>query len=297
MKWIFWLSFGFLLLQPFSPLLHAGGEGGGEGGTVVILPDESGLSVAEMRQDEEFFRFEGALRLEGILLAYWDASYRETGPVTLEEASPERRMYLRFYPDPASLERLPAFASPSGRVSRPTRVFLYRAIGKEQDGLQALEAGYLPHEAEAIESVTGDFLEMPPEFLEHYEGYALQPVAIELEGWISFFEGNHRFVYARARDIEPLSLTDYALRQIPDSRTDVFLGRPWAETFYVEQAVILREEPDAGSPEVAHLEAGTAGIEKVRTAESGWVLVQIGQGESQDTVSGYVKASQLIVIN
>ncbi len=296
MKRIFLLWFGVLFMSPVS-MLHAGGTGGIAEETRVLLPQDSALSIVEEHERDGDFLFAGKLRLEGILLAYWEAIYRDTGRTTLAETSPERTMYLRFYPDPGSLERLPVFVSPSGRKSTPTRVFLYRERGNESDGDKTLQAGFRPGEREAIDHFIAEFQEVPPGFFEHNEGYALQPVTIVLDELLSVFEGNHRFLYARASKFESLSLTDYALRQIPDSSIDEFLGRPWAETFYVDEPLDLRQEPDADSAIVGRLEAGTAGIEKVSTAKAGWVKVQFRQEEGEQDVSGYVRASQLIVIN
>jgi len=266
-----------------------------DGATQVILPAGSELTYTRKPSDPEAFYFAGDIAVTGMLLAYWEVQYLEAEPVTLAEAEPVRQMYLRFYPDPDSQPRLPAFRSVRGDKIRPQRVFLYREL-ESGEPLDTLHAAYEEHETNQIEALIGDFASLPPDFLKHREGFALQPTQLRLEDLTSFVEANHRFLYARARAIEPLSITEYGLRQITDADPDTFLGRPWVETFYAPEPLTVHQHPTAQSAEVIRLPADTFGISKVRTIDEHWVLVRI-EREEGDTVTGYVRTTDLLVVN
>ena len=117
-------------------------------------------------------------------------------------------------------------------------------------------------------------------FLEHEEGYALQPVRVVLSGIVSFIEGNSRLTFAQPLHIEGQSFSDYALGQIPDAQEDAFLGRPWVESFFT----------------IAHIASGAAYIEKIHTEDDTWVRVRVVMEQVQPQ-EGYMRASELMVIN
>jgi hypothetical protein len=178
---------------------------------------------------------------------------------------------------------------------RPQRVFLYRDMNPSNP-LDTLQAAYGEDEIPQIEKIVGNFAELPIGFMTHREGFALQPARLVLESFVSFIEADHRFLYAMKRTLEPLSITEYGLEQIPDSDPNVFLGRPWVESFYAPEQLKIRNSPEKDGRIVATFPAGIPNVEKIHTVDEGWVLVRVEDADGE-FVTGYVKTSKLLVIN
>lgn len=274
-----------VLLGCSAPLAKKAGE-----------PEKSNLTYKTKPDNENYVYVEGEVVLEGTLLAYWDAQYTEAGSVTLAEAKPKKKMRLRFYPDAISASRLPSFALSSGGSEKINRIFLYRdrVPGKVFD---RFKTGFQPSETDTIKEALAVFDAIPDGFLEYREGYVTQPVSLALQGMVSFVEGNHRFTYAQPQRIEAASTDRHDDSEIPDMQPDTFKGRPWVETFHVAQEVSLKERPSSQSRDVAQLDAGTYGIEKKKTVNEEWVLVEVEANDSESKLTGYIEASKLRVTN
>ena len=229
------------------------------------------------------------MQLSGLLLAYWEAQSSADG-------EPDREMSLRFYPDAQSREALPRFASDNDDPEPADRIFLYRerTAGSPFDRFETI---YSAGETDAIEEALTGFETVPDGFLEYQEGYAIQPATVTLDGLTSFVEGNDRFLYAHASKVEPVTTSDYLIEQIPDSDPDRYLGRPWLETFQVDEAAELRAEPSDSARTIAQIEAGTIGIEKIATAPDGWTEVLVRGEDGNETARGFIRTAQLMSIN
>lgn len=261
----------------------------------VALPAGSELTYTTKPSQPNYFYFDGEVSLTGIVLAYWHAHYLEAEPTTLDKAKPVREMHLRFYPDTRSQNRLPTFHSNSDPIIRHQRIFLYR-YSKPDEPLDILHSAYTVGDMSEIEEIVQDFSELPSNFLTHQEGFTLQPARLLLKDLVSFTEGDHRFLYGIARSLEPLSLTEYGLKQIPDSEPDTFLGKPWLEIFYAPNPLKVHDRPEQNGRVIAELPAGNPAIEKLRTVNQNWVLVRVQLNE-KEVVTGYVQKSELMVIN
>jgi len=262
----------------------------------VILPASSELSYTRKPENPAYFSFTGELALDGIVLAYWDTQYLEEESTTLAEAEPVKTLQLRFYPSADARSEMPSFVLPEGAVTEVKRVFLYRDL-EQGENFDHIEWEYQPDEAAVIGDILSIFEDVPDGFLRYREGFVFQPVDIVLEGMVSFIEGDHRFFYAKAQTMESSPHGDDEDQQIPDTRSDTYLGRPWVETFYVEKDIVLREQPTHDSDTVALLEGGTHNIEKVKTVDDEWIRVRVENHEKQELLTGYVEASELMVIN
>jgi len=261
----------------------------------VFLPDSSELAYTIKPSQPDYFYFDGELVATGMVLAYWQANYFEAEPTTLDKAEPVREMYLRFYPDARSQQLLPDFQLPPEQTLRHQRIFLYRTR-EPGEPLDTLLSAYEESEMSQVKKIVRDFTELPESFLTHREGFALQPARLVLTDLISFVEGDHRFLYGKAKSIESLSMTEYGLKQIPDSNPDSFLGKPWLETFYAPNLLVVRKTPDEGGRKVAELPPGASLITKLRTVDETWVLVK-AQSNDYTKVTGYVKMSELMIVN
>lgn len=263
--------------------------------TQVVLPAGSELTYKIKPSQPDYFYFDGELVATGILLAYWQVNYLEVEPTTLDKAEPDREMHLRFYPDARSQHLLPEFQLSSEQTLRHQRIFLYRTR-ESGESLDTLLSAYEESEMPQVKKIVGGFAELPASFINHREGFALQPARLVLTDLLSFIEGDHRFLYGKAKSIEPLSMTEYGLKQIPDSDPDSFLGKPWLETFYAPNSLVVREAPDQGGRVIAELPSGASLITKLRTVDETWVLVKV-QSNDDKAVTGYVKMSELMVVN
>lgn len=263
--------------------------------TQVILPDGSELTYKMKPSQPDYFYFDGELVATGIVLAYWQVNYLEAEPTTLDQADPVREMHLRFYPDARSKHLLPEFQISSEQTVRHQRIFLYRAR-ESGESLDTLLSAYEESDMPQVKEIVQNFAELPASFLTHREGFALQPASLVLTDLLSFVEGDHRFLYGRAKSIEQLSMTEYGLKQIPDSDPDSFLGEPWLETFYAPDPLVVRESPDQAGRVIAEFPSGASFITKLRTVDEAWVLVKVSSNEDK-AITGYVKMSELMVVN
>lgn len=266
-----------------------------QGRTEVALPHATPLAYEEVAENPEAFQFKGQIALTGLLLAYWEATYTETEPVSLADADPVRVLALRFYPDAKSVQNLPQFEIGSSAATKIERIFLYRDV-EPRSGLDRFITEYTPDEQREIRNITQHFEVIPNSFFEREEGYALQPVRVILSGIVSFIEGNSRLTFAQPVHIEGQSFSDYALDQIPDAQEDAFLGRPWVESFYTARDTKLRAEPRDDAKAIARITSGTAYIEKIHTEDETWVRVRVVTEQAQ-TQEGYMRASELMIIN
>lgn len=289
------LLLGLLALIPTFSAASERACDSGDTSTKVVLPPGSELTCRAKPTQHDYFYFDGEIAATGFFLAYWKALYQESEPTTLDKAVPTREMHLRFYPDARTQKLLPEFQSASRPSVRHERLFLYRSRNGDHSSDQLVSA-YGESEMALIERIAHTFSELPANFLDHREGFALQPARIVLKDLVSFIEGDHRFLYGVAAEIEPLSITEYGLIQIPDSEPDIFLGTPWIETFYAPNPLIVRRLAEQGSPIVAELPAGTSSIEKVHTVDEQWVLIRVKTDKNQ-VVEGYVQAHDLMIVN
>lgn len=257
----------------------------------VVLPPHSALTFNQSEEAPDQVFFNGQLELRGVLLAYWDAQYPEGGPV--DKAEPVRQMSLRFYPDAPSRHALPRFESAYDDGEPAERVFLYR----EGSDMSSFRTDYAADETAAIEGVMAMLDHVPDTFLQHREGYAVQPVTVTLQGLASFVEGNARFLYARAEKIEPVDLSEYLLAQIPDSDPNAYLAVPWLEVFQAGEGAVLRAAPVQDADEVMRLETGRPGIEKIATAADGWLEVRVRDEHGEELARGFVQTARLVVVN
>lgn len=276
------------------------GSGGHEGEvaqaqTKVIVPRTTQLAYEEVADNPGAFQFKGQIALTGLLLAYWEAAYTETEPVSLADASPVRTLALRFYPDSDSVKHLPRFEEDGLVETKIERIFLYRDR-ERLPGLDHFITDYTPDERRAIRDITQHFEMIPDSFLKHKEGYVLQPARVLLSDIVSFIEGNSRLTFARPLHIEEQSFSDYALGQIPDAQEDAFLGRPWVESFFTTRDTNLRAEPNDNAKIITGIESGSAYIEKIYTEDNTWVRVRVVM-EQAPPQEGYMRASELMVIN
>lgn len=263
--------------------------------TEVAVPHTTPLAYEKVAEHPGAFRFEGQIALRGLLLAYWEATYTEAEPVSLADADPMRTLALRFYPDAESVKHLPRFEEGGLVETKIERIFLYRDV-EPGSGLDHFITEYSPGEQRAIRDITQHFEMISNSFLEHEEGYALQPVRVVLSGIVSFIEGNSRLTFAQPLHIEGQSFSDYALGQIPDAQEDAFLGRPWVESFFTAHDAKLRAEPSDDAKTIAHIASGAAYIEKIHTEDDTWVRVRVVMEQVQPQ-EGYMRASELMVIN
>ena len=74
----------------------------------VSLPEKSKLTYDRKEANPDFIEFSGDVEQTGLLLAYWELLYMETGP--LEDSEPVRNLKFRFYPGPDSKHSLPSVA-------------------------------------------------------------------------------------------------------------------------------------------------------------------------------------------
>lgn len=263
--------------------------------TRVILPHKTPLAYENVAENPAAFEFKGEIALTGLLLAYWEATYTEIEPVSLAEAEPVRALALRFYPDSASVQKLPQFEMAGSVAMKTERIFLYRGV-ESRPGLDHFITGYTPDEQDAIRDITQHFEEIPDYFFDYKEGYVLQPTRVVLKGIVSFIEGNSRLTFAHPLHIEGQSFSDYALSQIPDAQEDAFLGRPWVESFFIARDATLLAKPRDDATIVSRIASGTAHIEKIHTQDDTWVRVRV-VAEGAEAQEGYMRASELMVIN
>lgn len=267
----------------------------GNTSTKVLLPAGSDLTYTRKPHQEGYVYFDGKLELTGVVLAYWQAHYLEETPTTLAQTNPIREMHLRFYPDARSQDLLPAFKSTPELEVRPSRIFLYRSLEPEAP-LDSLHSAYAENEIAKVKAIVQDFSTLPAGFLEYKEGFAVQPAQVVVEDLVSFIEADHRFLYARAQVIEPLPVAPPEMRELPDSDSTSYLGRPWVESFYAPGPLTVRDTPAREGRVIAQLPEGAALVEKVRTVDVNWVLVRV-QPEEGDTVTGFVQPADLLVVN
>ena len=231
-----------------------------------------------------------------MLAAYWQAEYPEAETETAEPMAALRSMHLRFYPDAASQEKLPAFVSATGISNKHTRLFLYRGQQPAED-LNQLNSAYPADDMQAIQQLVADFTELPETFLSHQEGVALQPVEISLNNLLSFVEGDHRFLYAQAETFSPLSNQEYLLRQIPDSDPDTYLGQPWFEHFQANSTLLVRNNPQPDATVLSRIPQGSStSIKKIRTVDQQWIKVEVVSGKNSP-ITGFVEHKHLQPVN
>ena len=262
----------------------------------ITLPAGSKLNYRENANAPGYFIFKGQITATGLLAAYWQAEYPVTETETAEPMAAQRSMHLRFYPDAASQEKLPAFVSASGVSNKHTRLFLYRGQQPAED-LNQLNSAYPADDMQAIQQLVADFTELPKPFLSHQEGVALQPVEITLNNLLSFVESDHRFLYAQAEAFSPLSTQEYLLRQIPDSDPDTYLSQPWLEHFYPAAALVVRNNPQSDAAVLSRIPQGSsATIKKIRTVDKQWMQVEVTSGKN-NPITGFVEQKHLQPVN
>lgn len=261
----------------------------------AILPADGNLSHHDSTDQPGYVYFQGHVVASGLMAAYWEAHYPETEPTNLQDATPAREMYLRFYPDTPSQSQLPSFLSPSGTTSQPQRIFLYRDRGPEdQPGM--LVSAYTKDDMESIKGLVENFSGDADRFLLHREGVMIQPVEITLDNLLTFVEGDHRFLYGQLHALTPSSTHEYLLKQIPDSDTTQFLGAPWVEMLYSPHMLAVYEAPDQDARIIAELPSGNPVIRKIRTIDENWVLIE-STGETHAPITGYARKAALFPVN
>lgn len=261
----------------------------------VILAADTNLSYQGNDNPSGFTYFKGQANATGLMAAYWEAHYTEAEPTSLQDATPIREMYLRFYPDASSQGQLPSFLSPSGSAILPQRVFLYRHPGPdEQPGM--LVSAYTQDDLESIKRLVEHFSGDTGRFLRYREGVMVQPVEITLDNLLTFVEGDHRFLYGQLHTLTPLSTHEYLLKQIPDSDSTQFLGKPWVELLYSPHVLAVHEAPDQEARIIAELPSGSRKIRKIRTIDENWVLIEL-TGETHASITGYARKAALFPVN
>ncbi|MFC4257785.1 hypothetical protein ACFOZ5_01930 [Marinobacter lacisalsi] len=258
----------------------------------VSVPEESELTYDRKEANPDFIDFSGEVEQTGVLLAYWELLYMETGP--LEDSEPLRNLKFRFYPGPDSRQALPSIAYTSRNEQSPLdRIFIYHT--RSQDSmLDEFFSEFDQSDPEARQLLDA-FQDLPPGFLENQEGKAVQPVTITLSGLASFVEGGHLFTFGQVTSVKSLSLEDYALALIQDAQSGDYLARPWDYRLQAPDATALYQQP--GGARLTDIPAGTHTITRLEPVQSGWVKVRYQDEQSGKELTGYMDAREVQPVN
>ncbi|MFL1485933.1 hypothetical protein [Marinobacter sp. LN3S78] len=258
----------------------------------VSIPEESELTYDRKEANPDFIDFSGEVEQTGLLLAYWELLYMETGP--LEDSEPVRNLKFRFYPGPASEQALPSVAFRGDSQKSPLdRIFIYRS--RSEDSLLDEFVSEFDQSDSKARQLLELFEELPPGFLDNREGKAVQPVAITLSGLASFVEGGHLFTFGQVTSAEPLSMEDYALELIQDAQPDNYLARPWDYRLRAPDATALYQEPEGAR--LAGIPAGTHTLTRLEPVQDGWVKVRYQNEQSGKELIGYINAREVQPVN
>ncbi len=258
----------------------------------VSLPENSELTFDRKEANPDFIDFSGEVEQTGLLLAYWELLYMETGP--LEDGEPVRNLKFRFYPGPDSKQALPSVAF-TGRSEKSSmdRIFIYHS--RSQDSL--LDAFFSEFEQSdpRAKLLLDAFEDLPSGFLENQEGKAVQPVTITLSGLASFVEGGHLFTYGQVTSAKPLSMEDYALALVQDAQPGDYLARPWDYRLQAPDATALYQQPEGAR--LTDIPAGTHTLTRLEPVQDGWVKVRYQDEQSGKELTGYMDAREVRPVN
>lgn len=260
---------------------------------VVSLPVGSELHADPTGQDPEHVRFDGEVKVSGLLLAYWAHIYPDDEGLTLMNAHPQRLLRFRFYPDSGRDDLLPRVVFRGvGEASPPWRIFVYKPASEEES--LGFETSFRADDPEAIRLMAA-FDQLPQDFVAHQQGKALQPVSVTLTGLSVILEASHIFTFGQLQSVKPLETVSLATEQIPDFQRDTYLGQPWIDRIWNPQSTWLHDAPSG--KQIMAVPAGTPTIERLAPVQDGWVRVSVPEVESGQPVSGYVRAEHVAPVN
>ena len=243
--------------------------------------------------------------LYGHLLAYWDIQYY--GPETkVIDAQPERTLNLRFYPQGTQsqksailLKDLIALAEDNREAAR---FFIYHDLQIEEDGFEFI---WTDEQDEAsIHSRLIPFGTEIDTFIQEREGFVAIPVYAKLSGVATFYDSASTFLSAKIDVLKPWPEGAEFYSDIYDFAEGVYLGRPWRQSFILDDGASIYAHPDEGSkitedsPRSGLIDvygnSMGAVIEKISSYNSEWYLVNFyGEPDTQF----YVRVKDLWVVN
>lgn len=259
----------------------------------VSVPGGSGLIYSRKPENPNFVVFDGEVKLDGLLLAYWELQYPDEGVESLAASEPVRQLMFRFYPAPLHTDRLPALSARGSFIAAPPeRIFIYKSRS-EDAFIDHFESAYASdEEAQGLLQV---FDALPAGFLETREGKAVQPVSLTLSGLAAFIEGGYTFTFGQVGSVSTLSMTDYSMSVIPDAQPDSYFGQPWIYRLMAPDATKLYSEPEGDV--LVELPAGTSSLSRLAPVEDGWVKVLFQDPESGEATVGYLNAQSILPAN
>ena len=246
--------------------------------------------------------------LNGHLLAYWDIEFIEPNASKVIDAQPERTLYLRFYPQGTQsqkstilLKDLIALAEDSREAAR---FFIYHDLQIEEYYNPWFISGTDEQDEASIHSRLIPFGTAIDTFIQEREGIVAIPVYAKLSGVATFHDSASTFLYAQIDDLKPWPEGAEFYSDIYDFAEDVYLGRPWMQTFALddgasiyahpdEESKITEDSPRSGLIDVYGNSMGKV-IEKISSYNSEWYLVNFyGEPDTQF----YVRVKDLWVVN
>lgn len=258
----------------------------------VSLPADSELSYQRKEDNPDFIDFSGEVAQAGLLLAYWELVYMESGPLKGNE--PVRNLKFRFYPGPDSRQALPSVAFSSQAPAPPLdRIFIYHAR-IEHSTFEDFVSEFDPSQPDTSQLLDA-FRKLPPGFLENHEGKAVQPVTITMSGLASFVEAGHVFTFGQVSSAESLPMEEYVLSLVRDARRGNYLARPWDYRLQAPEATALYQEPEGAR--LAGIPAGTHTLTRLAPVQNGWVKVRYQDEQSGKELTGYMDAREVQPVN
>ena len=235
--------------------------------------------------------------LNGHLLAYWDIQYYELTETKVIDAQPERTLNLRFYPQGTQsqksailLKDLIALAKDSEEAAR---FFIYHDLLIEEDVSPWFISWTDEQDEASIHSQLIPFGTAIDTFIQEREGFVAIPVYAKLSGVATLREGSS-FLFAQIDVLKPWPEGAEFYSDIYDFTKGVYLGRPWRQTFSLDDGASIYALPSEDSKITNINTAGKRSIEKISSYNSEWYLVHFpGKPDTQF----YVRVKDLWVLN
>lgn len=261
-----------------------------------LLPDHAKSAQTQRLE------YAGQVNLSGVLQAYWVPSWPDG-------KTEQRSLYMRFFPDHASLDNLPNITETGRPEARPSSIQLYRH-GVKADGTFDTE---FPLE-EAIPLLDRFFASVPAGFFRYKEGSVAAPVRLQVRHLSSLIECDKRFFFSdfKVLHINPESRSTPALHtavERAEAMADCGEWPPYLEYYVIRPdrpdilTVALKKAPDDRSATIMTLNSGQS-VLKLETFNDQWVRVKSQKDTSfprptdtADSVTGYVLRSQIMANN
>ncbi|GAB2588313.1 hypothetical protein [Nitrincola alkalisediminis] len=234
--------------------------------------------------------------LYGHLLAYWDIQYYELTETKVIDAQPERTLNLRFYPQGTQsqtsailLKDLIALAEDSREAAR---FFIYDDLQIEEYDYKFIRTD--EQDEASVHSRLIPFGTAIDTFIQEREGFVTIPVYAKLSGVATFYDSASTFLYAQIDVLKPWPEGAEFYSDIYDFAEDVYLGRPWMQTFVLDDGASIYALPSEDSKITNINTAKKGSIEKISSYNSEWYLVNFyGEPDTQF----YVRVKDLWVVN